>query len=1179
MEQDIPKNGFHFLDDSPVTKDEFGSHSRVADSIAQKVESNVQGMTVGLEGTWGSGKSSVIRMLEERWKERDDIRIFTFDAWAHQGDPLRRSFLEELIHKLQSKSNGENQWLPERPKDCKPEYEKCNTCNKRQQCRPDEIRDELRLRREHNIIASEPTITGWGIGFAIAALAMPIGVALLSAAPKLIRWYFWLGTVLASSPLIIIAICILSRWLKKDHASQLLGEFIGKTKEISKHTTHRSVDPTAIEFREYYREIIQSALENCERKLVIVVDNLDRVEPDTALTMWGTMHTFLETNNSQENKIAERIWIIVPYDSSSIGKLWEDKHKGMSRAFKEKTFQSRYRVALPLASRWENYFKIQLKKAIAGQKDEIQHAIYHIFRIQALPAYGKRMPTPREVKLFINRMVALAQKNYPDVSLEEIALYVATELSEEGMLNNLAAYQSEREKLFVDFVGKDWRYGLAAIYFGVPREDAAEVLYEPLIRESLTKGDSEALKSLFGNSGAVQCCDRYLKDVSQGMSTEELLTASAAFSTFNPQDSSWYTKECVKNLAKRVRSSATKDWKIGGILTDRNAEDVIRLMEFDSSIRETVRDKLSIRVTEKDVANIENIDDQIASWVRAAVKIVQYLATQEGFDPTLRLRLPDSKTYLKILDLVVAEPNGKDLLRFFCPADSVTQDYLNTYLENVQTGEIRAADIDIVQSFLRMTCWAKSKIEENIASAFQKALETNLQHERATYAFKILHKQRSVGKHSTFGETLKAISENGRAFQLFQQYHGQPECAAFCLGTILLYHPAPKIGPGHATYDGQQRYHECLKGLAPNIAQHIAAHCIKFGWLEDIVQATQDKTDVAESACLKAILQEMVNQDANNNYLTTDRFIVCHSFIKFHLNSEENDEVNLYEKLVGKLLKKKNGSLLYALLDREIKIEFGHAYHIALCDKELDISSLAKKLCKELKECLQKQDWVEQLEKGDEYGMLGVAIELVKQGYKPNLDNKFVDALIEHARRLIDKTVTVESLEESWPKLLDALSDSERAQFRRQLPDVVSNADSQKSILPFLPLYKHELDITIQEADKTVKNRFVDQACMNIANRNNSDELTWMILLFKKDPSLIGKVKKQTKESLKNRLQSFLTEEYAQSLQGSTEETDTSETKDIDAEWLSAVKDVAKQLGIKLEVENNQESKDASREQ
>lgn len=1168
IEENEKNNEFNFLPDDPVTEDEFGSHISVADSIAHEVESDDRGITVGLEGTWGSGKSSVIKMIEERWKESEEICVFTFDAWAHQGDPLKRAFLEELITSLQIETDVKKAWLNKRPNDCDWEYEKCKKCGKRIECRPDEIREVIRLRREHNTITSEPTVTDWGKAFAIATLAMPIGVALLAAAPKLTGWYFWLGTILSSSPLIIIAACMIYRWFKKDHATHLLGEFVGKTKEVTKHTTQRSVDPTAIEFREYYLEILRLALETNNRKLVVVVDNLDRVESETALSMWGTIRTFLDTNNSQENKIVEHIWVIVPYDPDSITKLWDDKHKGMGRAFKEKTFQVRYRVAAPLASRWEVYFKKKLVEALPRQDAETQHSIYHIFRIQALKSYGYELPTPREMKLFINRMVALAKQHFPDISLEEIALYAATELSEPQKLENLVAFQPENEKFFVDLVGEDWKNGLAAIQFGVMRKEAEEVLYEPRIRDFLSKGDYQALESIMENTGAPQCCERYVRNFAPGMQTEEVLTASSAFTGYEPENANWHVKESIRCLAKRIATSESKDWKFGGVLNEERANHIIRMLKFDNSICEKVKNRLSIRVTGKETAAIGNIDEKIASWVKTTIKIVQYLSTISGFDPTLRLQMPDSQTYLKILDLVLDETEGKNVLQFFCPAKKVTKPYLNDYLAKIQQGEIRPKDIEIIQGLLIMTCW-ESEIEERVASSLESAMKPDLPHDKIEYVFRLLYTQIN---NTVFEQKLKNITESGRVFEFLDKYHGQPSCAAFCMGTIFMYHPEPKFEPGHAAYNGQQKYHELLENPDENIAKNIGKYCIEFDWLEDINKSVHG-TDAAESNCMAVILRKLVNQDNNNDYLNTERFISCHSVIKSNLdNDKEEDEVDPYETLVGQLLKKTDGNLLSALQDRETDIEFGHAYYIVLNDEESDTSSLANKLCQELREKLGKNEWLKQLE--DEDWMVDVVIKLVEKEYKPKLDNKFVDALIEHTNLLIDAKVSVKCLADSWPKLPSALSDEEREEFRRQLPDVMSNAGPSKSVLSVARLYEEEFNTAIAQADKQVKKRFVDQTCMNILKRDDEKEKRWMITLLANEKSLIKSAGQNSKVKLQNRLTDFLREEYAKVQSNNIENNNTDESENADSEWLSAIEKIAKQLGVKLKPED--EKKDAN---
>ncbi len=86
------------LRDAPADSDAFGGHVWVANAIAEIVQTEPGGRTIGLEGGWGSGKSTIVRLVCDQLSP--DFRAFVFDAWAHEGDPLRRSFLEALITDL-----------------------------------------------------------------------------------------------------------------------------------------------------------------------------------------------------------------------------------------------------------------------------------------------------------------------------------------------------------------------------------------------------------------------------------------------------------------------------------------------------------------------------------------------------------------------------------------------------------------------------------------------------------------------------------------------------------------------------------------------------------------------------------------------------------------------------------------------------------------------------------------------------------------------------------------------------------------------------------------------------------------------------------------------------------------------------------------------------------------------
>src|SRR6266566_6074920 len=83
------------LPDVPASEDAFGPHKRIAKAIHELITREEGARAIALVGTWGGGKSTVINLLKQ---EADQyLAVFIFDAWAHESDPLRRTFLERLI--------------------------------------------------------------------------------------------------------------------------------------------------------------------------------------------------------------------------------------------------------------------------------------------------------------------------------------------------------------------------------------------------------------------------------------------------------------------------------------------------------------------------------------------------------------------------------------------------------------------------------------------------------------------------------------------------------------------------------------------------------------------------------------------------------------------------------------------------------------------------------------------------------------------------------------------------------------------------------------------------------------------------------------------------------------------------------------------------------------------------
>ena len=170
-EKSCPTN---LLPDTPAETDAFGGHERVARSIVEVLQTERGGKSIGLEGGWGAGKSTIVNLTSKYLTQTRDsaFKVSVFDMWAHQDDPLRRTFLETLITRIQ-----DFEWV---------DKEKW-----------DRRLDELTKRRSEDTTSVVPRLTGAGLLFALSLLAIPVGSALLSAAATLLASEDASGTLAA----------------------------------------------------------------------------------------------------------------------------------------------------------------------------------------------------------------------------------------------------------------------------------------------------------------------------------------------------------------------------------------------------------------------------------------------------------------------------------------------------------------------------------------------------------------------------------------------------------------------------------------------------------------------------------------------------------------------------------------------------------------------------------------------------------------------------------------------------------------------------------------------------------------------------------------------------------------------------------------------------------------------
>ena len=407
----------NYLSDKPANfnSNKYPVHKRIADVIHEDISHGGQPncRRIALVGEWGSGKSTIISMLQEKFQGERDVCFLQFDLWSHTGDSLRRSFLTKLNDGVKEGVDG-------------------SSLDPKVKADWDDLDSKIAFseqtvltieKHDHSPIAIAILMVAFLYG-ALSVLFSGISSA-INDSSNLFVILSPLGSVLLS---ILIAI-LFSVWMSKsgrfrkgaikEELINLAGVIGGRPNTQSTRTTQTEL-LGSLSYESYLIKLLKLAKKALPNgRLVVVLDNLDRLTPDNARAAWDAIQVFANQMDVIDN---ERIdtWLILPVSVATIGTIEGSDSSGTGNGTLSKLFIVRHEIPSPIRSEWKKSVCEDLALAFPDSTPETQQFIFSVMNKFSGGIASRR---PRDNKRVINEIVSLARV-YRDIPLESIAIFV-----------------------------------------------------------------------------------------------------------------------------------------------------------------------------------------------------------------------------------------------------------------------------------------------------------------------------------------------------------------------------------------------------------------------------------------------------------------------------------------------------------------------------------------------------------------------------------------------------------------------------------------------------------------------------------------------------------------------------------------------------------------------------------
>jgi hypothetical protein len=714
------KENYKFLTNQPSGEDLFKNKSqeKIANVISEKIINEPDFKIIGIDGSWGSGKSNLVKLIQN--KLTNTHKFFIYDVWGHQEDEQRRAILTELT-----------------------DFITCNEKNLVQN--KDKWESKLKKLISKEKSTTTTNIPHLSIGFIISLLLI-IYVPTINTFAK--NADLWIQLVLVLCPILVLLIIFIKYYYetykshpienKKKYSYWKAFKIYGfeATQKLFKVYNNQKVDetkieivsesePTVKEFRKWMNEIDHDLKSN----VVVVFDNFDRLPKKHILNIWSSIHIFFA---EEEYK---NIRVIIPFDREHVQNAFKDlnpekKDSIDNNTFAEdyinKTFDIVFRVTLPIMSDWKYFFENQWKNAFS------EYDVNELKLVVQVYEFLSRRITPREIISFINEIltVKLLDENFKE---RYIAIFI---LKKDHILKHPLKAVTELTYLkgLKSLYENDLEFAkqLTAIIYHIEIENALELIYTQQLKDSLYNNNVELFnticKSEFIETIFIQAIVE-IEIPSNPIKTLSQLDKETNLSKFNIEQG-WKTLYYkVMNYEYNVDKLEIQDWQL---LLIQNYEGNHYLSYLLSGYSKLIDD-----------SNIEEYIDLVD-------KLTKDLG-EERVLSQLGERNVSNENFIKLI-----EHNGKGYEKY-----KLTTDYnlLDEYLSKLSVDKI----LELKKTDCLPVQYDFKKYKEKLKSSLESLINQN----EVQPANKVLFK---INETSKMSGDLKDLLDDSKIHSLYSNY-------------------------------------------------------------------------------------------------------------------------------------------------------------------------------------------------------------------------------------------------------------------------------------------------------------------------------------------------------------------------------------------------------------------------